>query len=219
MKIALIEDDIILSEIIHEFLIEKNYKVEVFYDGNKALEVVLNKNFDLLLLDVNIPNINGFELLKTIRELKDKTPTIFITSLNSSKDLKYGFEIGADDYIKKPFDLEELEARIEHIKKIYHKEQNLIKISTNISLNLKNLTIKIDDKEINIANKEAQILNYLFQNRDRVISIEELIQNIWKFESHPNNSTIRTYIKNLRAILGKEYISNIKGVGYRFKDM
>lgn len=217
MKIALIEDDVILSEIIYEFLIEKGFEVEAFYDGDEALESVLKNSFDLLLLDVNIPNIDGFEFLKTLREIKDTTPTIFITSLNSSKDLKYGFDIGADDYIKKPFDLEELEARIEHIKRVYKKDNPILEIDKKITLNLKESTLTIESKEITLANKEIQILKYLFLNRDRTISIEELIQNIWKYETTPNASTIRTYIKKLRAILGREYIENIKGVGYRFK--
>ena len=118
MKILLLEDDVILNEIIEEFLLSLNYEVISAFDGNKAEELIYEENFDLLLFDVNVPNITGFELLKNIRQNNINIPTIFITSRHTSEDVKIGFNSGCDDYIKKPFDLSELQLRIENIKKI-----------------------------------------------------------------------------------------------------
>ncbi len=119
MKILLLEDDVILQEIIEEFLIEEGYSVESFFDGEKALDAIGVGIYDMLLLDVNVPNIDGFEILSYLREIGNTTPAIYITSLAGIADLKKGFDLGADDYLKKPFELEELNARIKHIVKIY----------------------------------------------------------------------------------------------------
>jgi len=112
MKILLLEDDIILQEIIEEFLVERGYDVESFFDGEKALDAIGAGSYDMLLLDVNVPNIDGFEILSYLREIGNTTPAIYITSLASIADLKKGFDLGADDYLKKPFELEELKALI-----------------------------------------------------------------------------------------------------------
>ncbi len=113
-KILLLEDDIILQEIIEEYLVENGFEVESFIDGQKALEAIDTNSYDMLLLDVNIPTIDGFELLQYLREIKNSTPAIYITSLSGIKNLQKGFELGANDYLKKPFDLEELIIRIKH---------------------------------------------------------------------------------------------------------
>ena len=125
MKILLLEDDVILQEIIEEFLVEKGYKVDSFFDGEKALDAVGESSYDLLLLDVNVPNIDGFEILAYLRDIGNTTPTIYITSLAGIEDLKKGFALGADDYLKKPFDLEELDARISHIMKLYRLQDEI----------------------------------------------------------------------------------------------
>ena len=217
MKILLLEDDVILSEAISEFLIDEGFDVVLAYDGFEAEEIVLNQKFDLLLLDVNVPNLDGFELLKSLRELKNLTPTIFITALNSLEDMKRGFNLGANDYIKKPFDLEELKLRIENIKRIYNIDSEKLKIDENIYLDIKNSLLFIDSDSKLLRDKEVKILKYFLENRGRVISSDELVNNIWSFNESPTNATIRTYIKNLRVALGDgEFITTIKGLGYRF---
>jgi DNA-binding response OmpR family regulator len=112
MKILLMEDDEILNEIIHSMLLKKGYAVYSVYDGDEAEYLICEKSFDLLILDVNVPGVNGFDLLKNLRKDKISTPAIYITSLNDTEDLKEGFQSGCDDYIKKPFKFEELELRI-----------------------------------------------------------------------------------------------------------
>ena len=113
-KVLLLEDDLILRDIIEEYLVEHNFSVDSFIDGQDALNAIASKQYDMLLLDVNVPKINGFELLEYLREIKNNTATIFITALSNSKSLQKGFDLGANDYLKKPFDLEELIVRINH---------------------------------------------------------------------------------------------------------
>lgn len=217
MRILLLEDDLILNEIITEHLEEEGYEVFSVFDGEDAQEEIYSQKFDLLLLDVNVPNINGFDLLKDIRAKEIKTAAIFITSANMLEDIEKGFKSGCDDYIKKPFALKELDLRIDNIKRLYNiNNSSSTQISTNITLDINNLLIKKEKEEIHITKKECDVLQYLINNKSKHVSIEELSLNIWSYEEAPLASTIRTYIKNLRKILGEEFIVNTRGVGYRF---
>ncbi|QOR62416.1 response regulator transcription factor [Sulfurovum sp. ST-21] len=214
MKILLLEDDVILQEIIEEFLIENGYEVNSFYDGEKALDAIGNSHYDLLLLDVNVPSINGFEILSYLRDIGNTTPAIYITSLAGINDLKKGFELGADDYLKKPFDLEELQVRIEHIAKANYLQDEIE--FNGMRFIPKAHQIYIGEKVIEMRQKEAQVLEYFVQNQGKIISCDEIIENVWEDENVPTHATIRTYIKNLRKMFDKEYFDNIKGEGYRF---
>lgn len=217
MKILLLEDDILLNEIISEHLESKNYDVVSIFNGDEAQTILYEKTFDLLLFDVNVPNINGFELLDELRQREIKTPAIFITSLDMIDDVEKGFNVGCNDYIKKPFELRELDLRIENIKKLFNiSPDSIIEISKDVYLDAKNLIIKKENKNIHLAQKECDVLQYLIKNSNKHVSIDELSLNVWSYEDAPIASTIRTYIKNLRKILGDEFISNTRGVGYRF---
>jgi DNA-binding response OmpR family regulator len=217
MKILLLEDDEILNEVISSFLIKKGYQVCSTYDGEEAEDELYKNNFDLLLLDVNVPNINGFELLKNLRTNNINTPAIFLTSLNDTEDLKEGFLSGCDDYIKKPFEFEELDLRIENIKRLYKIETNFVQsLSQNSLYNFNECSLHVKGKKYTLSKKESQVLEYFLKNKHRTISIEEIGVNIWSYEDKPTDSTIRTYIKNLRKILEKDIITTIKGIGYRF---
>jgi DNA-binding response OmpR family regulator len=214
MKILLLEDDVILQEIIEEFLLEKGYEVESFYDGEKALDAIGNEHYDMLLLDVNVPSIDGFEILFYLRDIGNTTPVIYITSLSGIDDLKKGFELGADDYLKKPFDLEELKARIDRIAKSNHLQDEIE--FGGMRFIPKAHQIHIDGRVIEMRQKEAQVLEYFVRNEGKIISADEIIENIWDDEHVPTHATIRTYIKNLRKLFDKDYFDNIKGEGYRF---
>lgn len=216
MKILLLEDDLILNEIIEEFLQELGYEVTCVYDGMKASEIMYDEHFDLLILDVNVPTISGFEFLESLRNESITTPAIFITSLHTIDDIEKGFNVGADDYLKKPFELKELELRINNIKRLLHLDIDELNIDENISFNTKLNYIDCEGIKTKLPLKEAQVLKYLLKNTNRCVSQDELSSNIWSYESAPTSSTIRTYIKNIRKIIGDEYIQTIKGVGYRF---
>ncbi|HQR73061.1 MAG TPA: response regulator transcription factor [Sulfurovum sp.] len=214
MKILLLEDDVILQEIIEEFLVENGYEVESFFDGEKALDAIAVGGYDMLLLDVNVPNIDGFEILKYLRDIGNTTPAIYITSLAGVDDLKKGFELGADDYLKKPFELEELNARIKYIIKRYRLQEEIE--FDGMKFIPKAHQIIMQDKVIEMRQKEAQVLEYFIRNAGKIISCDEIIENIWEDDNIPAHATIRTYIKNLRKMFDKEYFENIKGEGYRF---
>lgn len=217
MKILLLEDDMILSEIIEEYLVDLGYEVFPAYNANEAEDLAYSSRFDLMLLDVNIPRGNGFDILGDLRERGNTTPAIFITSLDDAADMQIGFDKGCDDYIKKPFELKELEIRINNIKRIYKIEDtSVIEINENISFDMNNSLLIKNDLEIQLPKKEAMILKYFIQNRNKTISMDEIGFNIWNYESAPSPATIRTYVKNLRKIIGADFLTNVKGVGYRF---
>ncbi|MDX9796844.1 MAG: response regulator transcription factor [Arcobacteraceae bacterium] len=217
MKILLLEDDFILNEILLEFLESQNYDVISMFDGLEAQNIAYEQLFDLFILDVNVPYLNGFSFLKELRVRNINTPAIFITSLNSTEDLKKGFESGCDDYIKKPFELQELNLRINNIKRLFNIENNSeMRIGTNITYNMNTYELNNNGIKTTLPKKEAKILEYFINNENKIISSEELSVNIWSYEEYPLSSTIRTYIKNLRKLLGEESISTLKGVGYRF---
>ncbi|MAC82705.1 MAG: DNA-binding response regulator [Arcobacter sp.] len=217
MKILLLEDDLLLNEIVEEHLELKGNIVTSVYSGDEAEDLAFSETFDLFIFDVNVPNINGFDLLKEIREKEIRTPAIFITSANMLEDMEKGFESGCDDYIKKPFELKELDLRIDNIKRLYDiNPLGVIEISENIKIDMQNLILIKDNKKIHLPQKECEVLGYLVKNKQKPVSIDELSLNIWAYEDAPNSSTIRTYMKNIRKVLGEEYIINIRGVGYKF---
>jgi len=217
MKILLLEDDMLLSEVITEQLEYYQYEVHATYTGIEAEDLFYKNQFDLLLLDVNVPGVNGFDFLKELRHLGNKTPAIFITSLNTPADVLQGFEIGANHYLKKPFDMLELIARIENIKRHFHiDEKEKYQLTDTITFDVLNHTLMTLNKEYKLSKKEAEILHYFVQHKNKVISHEDLSSNLWSYEESPSSATIRSYIKSLRKFLGKEHIKNIRGVGYRF---
>ena len=213
MKILLVEDDFDLNETIKEFL-ENFYDVEVVFDGEEALNKAYEENFDVIILDVKLPKLNGFEVAKEIRKLKS-TPIIFLTSLDNEKDIEKGFLSGGDDYIRKPFSLKELKFRIDAIiKRVYGNSQK-IKID-NFEFDLDNLELKKDNEIIHLKPKVAELLKLFIQNRNKVLSKEEIFNNLYSFDEEANEASLRTFINTLRNILGKDKIQTIKGIGYKF---
>ncbi len=217
-KLLLLEDDIALNETVVDYFENLGFSITPVYDGNSALDAIYENNFDLLLLDVNVPDINGFEILKNVREQKVTTPAIFITSLNSMTDLENGFDSGCDDYIRKPFVLKELKLRVETILKreFFHNESSKIQIDTNIYYDTHSDLLTIGSDEIQLNNKDAKLLKLFLQNRDTLVTHETIYSALWEYGEEISESALRTYIKNLRKYLGKEKIVSIKKLGYRF---
>ncbi len=217
-KILLLEDDDNLNETVTEFLEEKGYDVVSVYDGYEAQEKLYESKYDLLLFDVNTPGINGFDLLKEARESNVVAPAIFITSLDSVDDLEKGFESGCDDYIRKPFALKELQIRVETLIKraFYHESKELIEIAKNISYDVKNNELLIDGEIVSLGHKESMLLKLFMKNEGEVIVHERIYEHLWNYDEEPSDTALRTYIKNLRKIIGKERIVSIKKQGYKF---
>jgi len=215
MKILLLEDDVILSEILFEHLSEQGHTVTSVYDGEEAYDKIMSERFDLMLFDVNVPSLSGFELLRLLREQHVNIPTVFITSLDSGADIKKGFDIGCDDYLKKPFELMELDARIAHIAKLHSLETDRIKIDEESYLDRATYELVKEGKKTKLSKKEFEVIEYFLSKRGRTVSHEELMANVWMDGETPTDATLRTYIKNIRAYLGREFITTVKGVGYR----
>jgi DNA-binding response OmpR family regulator len=218
MKILLLEDDLILSDILSYHLNESGFEVVHVEDGESALDEASENKFDLMILDINVPKKSGLEVVKTLREYNNTTPTIIITAYHDTTHMKNGFESGCDDYIKKPFDLEELDLRIKNIQKRFSiQSEEKIELDSSIVLVPSKNRLSVGTVDYQISHKECEILLYLSSHKKRVVSSEELMQNLWEYESMPSDATIRVYIKNLRNILGKDKIKTIRGSGYYFE--
>lgn len=218
VKIFLLEDDSNLNDTIVDFLESKNYTVQSAYDGEEAADLLYENHYDILLLDVNVPKMNGFELLKEARENGVDAPAIFLTSLNSVNDLEEGFESGCDDYIRKPFELKELLIRVETLLKreFFHQNKKFIDISEHIRYDIKNNELVVDDKHINLGNKEAKLLKLFMQHIGDIVSHEVIFQHLWDYDEEPSDTSLRTYIKNLRKVIGRDCIESVKKQGYKF---
>jgi len=215
-KILLLEDDLELHETIKQFLNMKGYEVVSAFDSDEALLEIYEKNIDLMLLDVKVPKLNGFEFLQRVRKTTD-TPAIFITSLNSIDDVEKGFEIGCDDYIKKPFSLKELLIRVQsRIKNSYNTHKNRIEIDTNIEFDTDELQLYRDNEKIALKTKELKLLSLFLKYPNKLLSYEEIFDVLWEYGEEPSSGSLRTYIKTLRSVIGKEKIYTIKNRGYRF---
>jgi DNA-binding response OmpR family regulator len=217
-RLLLLEDDMVLNETVNDYLESLDYEVVAVFDGSSALDTIYEKHFDLFILDVNVPDINGFELLKQVREMNITTPAIYITSLNSMVDLENGFESGCDDYIRKPFVLKELKLRIETILKrqFFHQRDTKIQIDNNIYYDTSNDLLCIEQEEIKLNNKDAKLLKLFLQNKNETLTHERIYAALWEYDEEVSEAALRTYIKNLRKHLGKERIVSIKKLGYRF---
>lgn len=217
-KILLLEDDANLNDTITEFLTEEGYDVVNVYDGFDAQEKIYESKYDLLLLDVNTPGMNGFDLLKEAREANVVAPAVYITSLDSVDDLETGFKSGCDDYIRKPFELKELLIRVETLLRrgFFHESKELIEISDDIKYDSKNNELIVHDESITLGKKEAALLKLFMKNVDEVIVHDRIYEHLWDFDEEPSDTALRTYIKNLRKIIGKDRIVSIKKQGYKF---
>jgi len=217
-KILLLEDDITLSETVVEFLQDNDFEVITAYDGEKASELIYEQQFDLFLFDVNVPLLNGFELLKQKRDEGVKTPAIYITSLNSIDSLEDGYKSGCDDYIRKPFVLKELLFRVETILKraFFHETNQRVKIDEGIEYDIESSLLFVNSEQVTLNIKALQLLKLFLQNQDEVISHERIYDTLWSYEEIPSENALRTYIKDIRKVIGKERIVSIKRLGYRF---
>ena len=217
MKILLMEDDPVLGDIVSTYL-KEYYEVSHAFDSKEAQEFIDKNRFDLLIFDINVPGKSGVELLEELRSYNDTTPAIIVTAYGDTKHLKASFDAGAHDYIRKPFELEELKIRIEKSRVLFHIEQNTpIKLSQTLTYYPHKHSVTNDDKEMKLRPKEAQLLDYFIAHSHRLISHEELVQNIWEFDTMPSDATVRSYIRSLREVIGSKKIITQRGLGYRYE--
>lgn len=211
-RILLLEDDVTLGETLTELLDAEGYETFLVTLGQEILDLTASQSFELMLFDVNVPDYNGFELLKSLRDAGDTTACIFLTSLSDIASLSKGFEVGADDYLKKPFDFDELLVRIKALlRKSFQTQENevkykhlLYKISSNELFNGKEL--------LSFAPQEKKLVALFFKNMEKTLTKEELLYELDR-ENSASEGALRVYIAKLRKI-GLE-IETIKGTGYR----
>ena len=217
-KILLLEDDANLNETITEYLSDEDYDIESAYDGYEAQDKLYESKFDLLLLDVNTPGIDGFTLLKEARENGVVAPAIFITSLNGVEDLEKGFQSGCDDYIRKPFVLKELMIRVETLMRrgFFHEATEFISLGENIDYNTKSNELLVNGVAETLGNKESALFKLFMQHPNEVLPHQRIYKELWDYDEDPSDTALRTYIKNIRKIIGKDRIVSIKKQGYKF---
>jgi len=215
--ILLLEDDIQLNDTVKQFLEIKGYKVLTAYDGIEAEEIAYEKHIDLMLLDVKVPHVSGFDFLKSVRNRGEEIPAIFITSLNDVKDVEKGFALGCDDYIRKPFALKELLVRVESLlKRTFGTHDEKVDLGEGIAFDVKELILTKEKEKIPLKTKELKLLSLFLQHPNTLINYETINSTLWNYDEEPSSGSLRTYIKTLRAAIGREKIETIKNVGYRF---
>ncbi|MBK6978736.1 MAG: response regulator transcription factor [Cytophagaceae bacterium] len=225
-RILIIEDDVRIAQNISKGLVEKGYETEVAYDGKIGLKLGLHNDFDLILLDLNLPSLNGYEVCEEIRRKKPVIPIIMLTALGETEDKIEGFEKGADDYLVKPFDFRELLARINvfikrNARSIEPDNNNVLKIA-NLELDPESKIVTRDGIEIELTPKEFLLLEYLMRNKGKVVSKTDLADNIWEQNSQQSLNVIEVYINFLRKKIDKEFIPKLihtkTGMGYILKE-
>jgi DNA-binding response OmpR family regulator len=213
-KILLLEDDKLFNETLQDFLEEEGFALACALDPRTALELTYRSNFDLYLFDVNLPYENGFDLLKRLRESGDMTPTIFLTSREDKASLQEGFALGADDYMRKPVDLDELLLRIRAIIRRQTREEILQLGAYRLDLVSKSLT-RTDGEAVEISQKAVDLLIVLLEADTAIVSAERIKDKLWAASKTPSEGALRVYVTQIKKYF-PEAIKNIRGVGYLF---
>ncbi len=219
IKILLVEDDLSLSNSVYDFLENFADVVQVF-DGDEGLYEAEMNIYDIILLDLMLPEKNGFEVLSELREKGNKTPVLIMTAKESIDDKIHGFNIGADDYLTKPFYLDELKARIQVLLKRYGKieDTSLIKYDDTLVVNTANNAVLLSGEPVEILGKEFDLLLYFLQNRNVILPKEQIFDRIWGFDSDTTITVVEVYMSKLRKKLkGSHFadnLSTLRNVGY-----
>ena len=216
MKILLLEDDVSYKETIQEYLESLGYKVESFENGDEVVDALYFKKYHLLLLDIRVPGKNGYDIVQMLREQKDETPVIFMTSLTDIDNLSIGYELGCNDYIRKPFAARELKYRVEQVLKLFylHSNEEEVPLNDEYSYNLTQGKLLQKDEIIAVTPKEQKVLEYLITHLGEYISIKQLWEDVWE-EKMVTEADIRMCIKKIRDKTDATFIVNKKGFGYK----
>ena len=223
MEILLVEDEARIASLIQRGLEDQGYKMTLAYDGLMGKKLALSHPFDLIIMDVILPKINGIDLCKEIRQSQKDIPVILLTALGTTDDKLEGFDAGADDYIVKPFDFRELEARIRTLLK---RKQNSEPIAgrlltySNLEMNGNTMTVTRNGMPINLTPKEYKLLEFMVRNKERVLSRAEIADKVWNLQFDTGTNFIDVYINYLRKKLDKDFnpklIHTRTGLGFIF---
>ena len=222
LKILIVDDEERMRKLIKDFLKAKGYGILEAEDGEKALEIFEDKknNVALILLDVMMPKLDGWSVLRQIRQSDTKIPIIMLTARAEEQDELFGFELGVDEYISKPFSPKILVARVEAIlKRTYGNSENDLKDHNGIVINEAGRTVTVDGKLVELSLREYELLKYLVDNENIALSRDKILNNVWNYDYYGDSRTIDSHIKKIRHKLGKKgkYIKTMRGVGYKFE--
>lgn len=222
MRILVVEDEKKVANFLKHGLEEERYVVETVHDGVDGLHLARDKSFDAILLDVMLPGIDGFEILRRLREDNVNTPILMLTAKGSTEDKIEGLDLGADDYLPKPFSFDELAARLRALLRRSSEEKTTKLKCADLILDTVTHIATRNNKEIELTTKEYALLEYLMRNKNRILSRSTITQHVWKHTFDPESNIIDVYIKRLRTKLGMEeqnsIIQSIRGVGYRIRE-
>ncbi|MCG9791971.1 response regulator transcription factor [Flavobacterium algicola] len=223
MKLLIVEDEPHLLAILRKGLAESNHDVSASLDGKTALEMISNYTFDVVILDIMLPDINGIEICRRIRATKNFVPILLLTALGTSENIVTGLNAGADDYLAKPFKFGELEARIQalHRRANQQNEKPNTLLISDLVINPKAKTVEREGTAIVLTAKEFKLLYYLAKNKDMIVSREQILENVWDINFDMNTNVVDVYINYLRKKIDKPFehklIHTIKGFGYVIK--
>ena len=220
VTVLIVDDESRMRKLIKDFLAQKGYGILEASDGEEALQVFEeNQNkINLILLDVMMPKLDGWSVLRQIRQ-SSKVPITMLTSRGEEQDELFGFELGVDEYISKPFSPKILVARVEAILKRTNPEAKKIKDYGGIVIDPEGRTVTVDGKEIELSLREYELLKYLVDNENIALSRDKILNNVWNYDYYGDSRTIDSHIKKIRHKLGKKgkHIQTIRGIGYKFE--
>ncbi len=217
MKILVVDDEKLIRNVIREYLENEKYEVLEAENGFDALRVLETNKVDLIILDIMMPRMDGFETLKEIRKTKD-TPVIMLSAMKEEEDKLSSFNLGVDDYVTKPFSPKELVARVKaHLKRTNGKEN--VYTYKDLKVNYLGRKVTIENKEVNLTPKEYELLTYFIKNKNVALSREQLLNSVWDYDYYGDDRTVDTHVKMLRKSLGKyrDLIRTVREVGYKYE--
>lgn len=222
MKILLAEDEVDLNNVVTRYLKKNGYSVDSVLDGEEALDYLEYSEYDLVILDIMMPKVDGFEVIKKLRDKGNHTSVLMLTARDSADDKVKGLDLGADDYIVKPFDFNELMARIRAVvRRKYGNSSNRLVIG-DLILDTSEKSVIRAGKQIELTGKEYEVLEYLMQSKNRILSRDQIKEHVWDFDYEGDSNIIDVLIKNIRKKIdiedGKQIIYTKRGLGYVIKE-
>ena len=217
-KLLVVDDEEKIREMVYKYASHEGHEVDLACDGKQALKLFKANEYDVVIMDVMMPEIDGFTALQKMRDIRD-VHCILLTALGQEYDRIYGFDVGAEDYVTKPFSLKELMMRINVILKRDKKASSGKIVVDGLVMDEDAHMVTIDGQRVALANKEYELLHYLLENRGNALTRQSIISKVWGYEYDSDDRTLDTHMKLLRKDLGSygKYISTIRGVGYRFE--
>ena len=222
MKILLAEDEVDLNNIVTRYLKKNGYSVDSVLDGEEALDYLEYSEYDLVILDIMMPKVDGFEVIKKLRDKGNHTSVLMLTARDSADDKVKGLDLGADDYIVKPFDFNELMARIRAVVRRKHGNSSNKLVIGDLILDTSEKSVTRAGKQIELTGKEYEVLEYLMQSKNRILSRDQIKEHVWDFDYEGDSNIIDVLIKNIRKKIdiedGKQIIYTKRGLGYVIKE-